>query len=457
MRNKIIIYCSILVFSTLSVNAAEWSLSDVGWSCSPNCCIAGYRSNVNLKIKNIDTNTITIDKIWIRDGTEKYICYKDLKPDLALSPGDSKSITMDMCAVPQATDNYWFKYDFTFYLKEDCLLCPWAYESSKLYSQKSFTIEQHECYTDNDCSETEYCKVSKIDYCLTNCVSVTQETSCGYISNHKWINYECCSDTDCLIGEICFTHECNRLSCPCGYISGHTCIKYECCSDDDCGSGKYCQNHKCYDKGCESNLDCDGDEKCQYYQCIKITCPSNQYAKVHKCIECESDPQCDDDESCLDNFCEKVVCEHGYYPANHQCNKYPCMKTDDCPDYEECKNNRCVAIRCEYCERPLNHRCVRYECCSDSECNSQSQCINHVCKNLQCADDQYMAQHTCRKLQCDLLYVPKNHKCELDTTLLVIIGVIVLLVIGGMGVRGFASFKHKKERKDKPTKTKIKE
>ncbi|MCD6549643.1 hypothetical protein J7K41_02970, partial [Candidatus Micrarchaeota archaeon] len=69
--------------------------------------------------------------------------------------------------------------------------------------------------------------------------------SCGYISNHTCISYDCCSDVDCSPTEACIDHECVPLTCSCGYISNHTCISYDCCSDVDCSPAEACIDHEC--------------------------------------------------------------------------------------------------------------------------------------------------------------------------------------------------------------------
>ncbi len=59
-----------------------------------------------------------------------------------------------------------------------------------------------ECITNSDCSSTKEC-------ISNDCVAVTG--TCGYASNHAWVSYECCSNTDCTEeGFECLAHECKE-------------------------------------------------------------------------------------------------------------------------------------------------------------------------------------------------------------------------------------------------------
>lgn len=64
----------------------------------------------------------------------------------------------------------------------------------------SILLTAHQCGIDNDCKNNEYCKNKW-------CSLVEQKSECGYVSNHKWINYECCKNEDCVEGN-CIDNVC---------------------------------------------------------------------------------------------------------------------------------------------------------------------------------------------------------------------------------------------------------
>lgn len=148
------------------------------------------------------------------------------------------------------------------------------------------------CAGNGDCSDSEYCYGGA-------CTSV-QEGTCGYVSDHSWHSYECCSDSDCgsdetCSGNSCITKEeeeeeedgedggeeggeggesggtviepecsvnedcsydercadgkCLKITGDCGYASNHEWIEYECCSNEDCGENEECKTHVCKEKG----------------------------------------------------------------------------------------------------------------------------------------------------------------------------------------------------------------
>ncbi len=93
---------------------------------------------------------------------------------------------------------------------------------------------------------------------------------CGRALNHTWYPYDCCSDaacgagkqcvdhacvvtheceadTDCALEQVCdaSTHECISLTGNCGYASNHRWVNYECCMDSTCASGYCFDNNTC--------------------------------------------------------------------------------------------------------------------------------------------------------------------------------------------------------------------
>lgn len=60
------------------------------------------------------------------------------------------------------------------------------------------------CTSNSDCANDQYCAPAAAG---DQCLAVPTE-SCGYVSNHAWHDYECCSNNDCSGDDICSSHEC---------------------------------------------------------------------------------------------------------------------------------------------------------------------------------------------------------------------------------------------------------
>ncbi|MEM4330346.1 MAG: hypothetical protein QXY64_04280, partial [Candidatus Bilamarchaeaceae archaeon] len=151
----------------------------------------------------------------------------------------------------------------------------------------------HGCKSNQECSEKEYCYIENEKM---NGVCKLIECSCGEIVDHKCIQYQCCSDADCIESNfycdvkehICkekkecidntqcsesmycdlTTNKCKLIEKgKCGYIANHSWKDYECCEDSDCKGeykivgkekefigniykftlvGPYCENHICH-------------------------------------------------------------------------------------------------------------------------------------------------------------------------------------------------------------------
>ncbi|MFA5050157.1 MAG: right-handed parallel beta-helix repeat-containing protein [Candidatus Micrarchaeia archaeon] len=87
--------------------------------------------------------------------------------------------------------------------------------------------------------------------CLSNaCQQVIPTSECGYQLGCEWIEEECekpeCeTDSDCVSNEYCSDGTCTLIEGECGYIQNHTWINYECCSDDECLDGYECKFNTC--------------------------------------------------------------------------------------------------------------------------------------------------------------------------------------------------------------------
>jgi len=83
--------------------------------------------------------------------------------------------------------------------------------------------EKEKCRDDSCCAEDEYYNTA-----TEKCEKI-QKGICGYISNHKWYNYECCNDEDCSGEYQIITKDTGIL----GDMHNFTI------------TGPYCEEHKC--------------------------------------------------------------------------------------------------------------------------------------------------------------------------------------------------------------------
>jgi len=58
------------------------------------------------------------------------------------------------------------------------------------------------CANNVGCASDEYCNTT-----IYSCEKV-QGGECGYVNDHQWVNYQCCSDGDCNTGYRCDSHSC---------------------------------------------------------------------------------------------------------------------------------------------------------------------------------------------------------------------------------------------------------
>jgi len=62
------------------------------------------------------------------------------------------------------------------------------------------------CENNTYCEDSEYCMLAA-NPSLNKCTAVTVG-SCGEVSNHSWMSYECCDNSDCNVGNICSNNFC---------------------------------------------------------------------------------------------------------------------------------------------------------------------------------------------------------------------------------------------------------
>jgi len=138
------------------------------------------------------------------------------------------------------------------------------------YDYDDATVDFDSCY-ESGCSSNSDCTSDEI--CSDNsCEQIDCE--CGAIDNHECISYECCSSSDCNTNEDCVGNVCEPISVPecysdtdcysseycdngacaeiigtCGYISNHAFVEYECGDEEGCPS---CQTGLCLAHTCVS-------------------------------------------------------------------------------------------------------------------------------------------------------------------------------------------------------------
>lgn len=116
-----------------------------------------------------------------------------------------------------------------------------------------------ECCSNGACAEDAGC-VGHM------CIRLTGV--CGRAINHTWYSYDCCNDAacgsgkqcvdhacvvvhecerdaDCALEQACISNRCIALTGNCGYASNHRWANYECCMDVSCPSGYCLDNHTC--------------------------------------------------------------------------------------------------------------------------------------------------------------------------------------------------------------------
>lgn len=148
------------------------------------------------------------------------------------------------------------------------------------------------CYSDGDCTDTEYCKMSATS---AGGVCTAVECECGDIYGHECHPYECCvdagcagnmtcvlnrcvprveclSDRDCADAEYCDSGACELVVGECGYTANHTWIPYACCNTTSCSADEMCLSHVC----APFMIDTDAKGFVDTYHIIDVT-PKGSY------------------------------------------------------------------------------------------------------------------------------------------------------------------------------------
>lgn len=143
----------------------------------------------------------------------------------------------------------------------------------------------------------------------------------------------CTQDSDCPATAACSGGECVLVECSCGKVSNHECVEYECCADADCPAQKICLDHVCSDKPAEDDGACSSDSDCLPAQyCDKAAAQNTGSCKDVPDAGCgevrnhEFVPygyECGDEAGC-------PSCQEGYECIAHKCmqNEVTCPAQD---------------------------------------------------------------------------------------------------------------------------------
>ena len=88
------------------------------------------------------------------------------------------------------------KSDFTF------ILCPTELIPEPVPPVVEPVLPGPECTSNTNCGDSQYC--SSDGHCLP------LQGTCGYAANHSWVNYGCCTDSDCGADKTCIAHVCTE-------------------------------------------------------------------------------------------------------------------------------------------------------------------------------------------------------------------------------------------------------
>ena len=191
----------ILVLLSSTACAVGWKITSEKWSCD-GCCVEGDSFSVTITLKNIGTDTFHVRKVEIVDENDKSVASK-AEFEYALASGESRTFTL-FSIFPAPTSGTGSEAILTYKYRLEIKY--WWYETkdTSYYTKQVVSKAKHECDTNSDCRYNEYCSLSN---CVSECKPVVQGI-CGYISNHKWVNYDCCSDSDCSESQRCVNNKC---------------------------------------------------------------------------------------------------------------------------------------------------------------------------------------------------------------------------------------------------------
>lgn len=218
------------------------------------------------------SNKISVDLIWSLNGTTNCknavitmksdldnIYFTEKKYDLVLL-GENISTNMDVIFLSSAVPGDDYLQIFMTCDNTDCNNTGEFSDSHMLL----FKITPLECTTNENCSKTQYCKVSTKQCLELDC------GKCDKIENHTCVST--CDDNDICTVDFCST------SGTCEHNITANCCK----SNTDCNDNLFCTNETCINNRCSyQNITCATSNSCEIGLCVE---PSG--CKVYNKTDC---------------------------------------------------------------------------------------------------------------------------------------------------------------------------
>ena len=130
-----------------------------------------------------------------------------------------------------------------------------------------FKITPLECTTNENCSKTQYCKVSTKQCLELNC------EECDRVENHTCV--PTCDDSD-----ICTVDFCSMDG-----VCGHNVTENCCKTNTDCNDNLFCTNETCINNVCSyQNITCATSNPCEIGLCVEPT-----GCKIYNQTNCTAD------------------------------------------------------------------------------------------------------------------------------------------------------------------------
>lgn len=169
--------------------------------------------------------------VWITDCPAGFSCGTFTIPHII--PGGEEDVVLPISGGPAGT-----------YVLEVCA----ESESGADYCREFILVVLPECETNEDCPENEYCDNGGCEEQGENGEECSNDYEClsGVCEGGECA--ECVVDADCAFDEFCSAGICEKVVCGCGYIVDHRCVEYECCMDADCETAEMCYQHECIQK-----------------------------------------------------------------------------------------------------------------------------------------------------------------------------------------------------------------
>jgi hypothetical protein len=103
-----------------------------------------------------------------------------------------------------------------------------------------------QCVSDSNCSASQYCSGYRCIARLPDKSPCSSFNQCMSNRCAKGFCGGCKQDSECMQSQLCIAGSCvDILGGECGYFSNHMFVQYRCCADSDCGTLMQCTDHAC--------------------------------------------------------------------------------------------------------------------------------------------------------------------------------------------------------------------